>query len=346
MTFKRMAVGIGLILLVAVAATLFIQSDVFHRRNLPLYNCSLWFDRTQQSTPQAYSPDEPIMATCELNRRNSSTPPPTMAYQFADPVSRRHWLTLDVTDPKGLAWRWQRQITEDEARAEEARFRQSQYNGIRLTFDLRQWAPPNFVWKTGEYQLVVRIRAATEEDHSLTSHVFINQVPPDAYHHAYPPLLTGELEANGSAFDPGGVITLRGYLKNHSDQPVMVYTRQPFRMASLIAEGNDTFPMTRPTGPVRLSHFTKLEPNQRVLLFEESFVAGVADPDWSVGCRTEWFPQPFGLSFPRHIRFTYQFTGEFPHDRQPEVGIAADTVNSNQVAIEVTRPRTVDFKLR
>jgi hypothetical protein len=304
--------------------------------NLPPYNCALRFART---APETHTPGEPIPVSCQLYRLHPDAPLPDMPYVPGDSPGPRHWLRLAVTDPDGLAYLWERRLTHEQAHREQERFRNAPNSNLSFSFDLRDWVPPDFRWKSGEYRFFARVTVAWQPVESLVGVMFMNEVPADAFRHKYPALLSAELEANGTDFAPGDTIVLRGYVKNESHQPLMVHTRNPFRYASLVAEGGrDRFPSPRPSGPLRLSHFTRIEPGQRVLLFEEPFVAGRSDPHWSVGMRREWFPPPFATGFPRTIYFELRSSGEFPEDCQPSLGIWAGVVTSNRVTITVKQP--------
>ena len=112
----------------------------------------------------------------------------------------------------------------------------------------------------------------------------------------FKPMLSAEIEADRTSYNVSDIITLRGYAKNISKEPFMIQTRYPFREIRLITLlGQDFFPNFKYSAPLRLSDFTKIEPGQQILLFEESFVAGQSNPNWCAGFRSEAFPTPFVL---------------------------------------------------
>lgn len=303
--------------------------------DVPPYGISFYFKDSNWPSPdtKAYAEGESIPAHVYSWKFRPEAPPPDMLPHMGFQGDWYHWLTLIVTDPDRLVYLWQRQLSRDQY-VEELKRWQTRERGIHFGFDLQDWVPKGFRWKAGPYRVKGTASVERKAFKAGRSTVFMKEVTTSPLSGPATPLLTAELEANKQAFQVGETIVLRGYLKNQSDQPFMIQTHLPFREARLIAkEGSDRFPAIQPTAPLRLSHFTRLEPQQQILFFQESFVAGQVDPHWAPGVRRAMFFPPFAAGMPRTIFFRLESKGIFPEDRQPQIGIWTGRVESNSVKI-------------
>jgi len=256
---------------------------------------------------------------------------------------RIHPFTFIIKGPDGLVFRWQNKLSQKKYLDELKRWR-SKTRGIHFTFDLQDWVPKGFKWKAGRYTVSGFYSVARKRiEINGRSGFFMKEVPdifrnPPADLRVNPatlfkPMLSAGIEADRTSYNVGDIITLRGYVKNNHKGPFMIQTRYPFRETRLITlPGEDFFPNFKYSVPLRLSDFTKIEPGQQILLFEESFVAGQSDPNWCAGFRYEWFPTPFA-SRKYSVWFEMQSEGLFPSDRQPDVGIWTGKVKSNSIDI-------------
>jgi hypothetical protein len=255
----------------------------------------------------------------------------------------RHWLTLVVKDPDNLAYRWERELS-NEARLQELAKWCDAPRGYHFSFDLREWVPHAFRWRTGMYR-VSGLAGAGDSDLAVSGGAFFMGDVPPRFRKPVPPyprigpaepVLQVELKANKDVFSIGETITLEGSVQNVGDRPLMLQTRLPFLEAKLIAvPGRDTFPRARPHKALRLSDFSRLEPGQRVLLFKESFVAGRRDPDWMAGLRSEAFLAPFAGARELGLRLELSSDGIFPRDRQPDCGIWTGRAVSEQITVRM-----------
>lgn len=313
--------------------------------DVPPYSVSFYFEESHSAWPSldttAYQENEPIIARGYAYKFHTDAPMPDM-YGFWG-QGQIHPFTFIIKDPDGLVFRWQNKLSQKKYLDELKRW-QSKTRGIHFTFDLQDWVPEGFKWKAGRYTVSGFYSVARKRiEINGWSGFFMKEVPeifrnPPADLKVNPatlfkPMLSAEIEANRTSYNVGDIITLRGYAKNISKGPFMIQTRYPFREIRLIAlPGQDFFPNFKYSAPLRLSDFTKIEPGQQILLFEESFVAGQSDPNWWAGLRREDFPTPFVLK-KYSVWFEMQSEGLFPSDRQPDVGIWTGKVKSNSIDI-------------
>ena len=125
--------------------------------------------------------------------------------------------------------------------------------------------------------------------------------------------------------------------RNIGERPFLVQTRYPFLEGRLIDRPTeDSFPAKRPVVSLRYSDFSRLEPGERVRVFQERFVAGRWDPHWGVGRRREMFPGPFAGP-DREIVFRLKSKGLFPEDLLPDIGVWSGQLESNVVKIAIER---------
>ena len=313
--------------------------------------CAVTFLIKQPGPPSTemrpFTETEPIVAEGYWSRSGDDAPLP-----YARPTWRSGWcyvhpLAIVVKDPDWLVYRWERTFAGGD-RPEELRRLEAGEFRVDFSFDLQDWVPEGFRWKTGAYRVAGVATAGGRPAGNPGGMFFMNEVTP-GFRQTGPDnplrrpartLLAAELESNKKAFRLGEIIVLRGFLRNVSDEPFAVQTRLAFREARLIAEpGRDSFPMEQPSVPLRLSDFTRIEPGQRIALFEETFIAGQVDPHWAEGCRDECLLPPFSAQMgPDYsIWFELRSEGILPEDRQPDVGIWTGRAASNRVTVSISR---------
>lgn len=339
------------ILILAVAAVVAVGVGFWlHRRYersdtaWPPYAISFGFDYERSAWPSEstvpYREDEPIVASCHMYKHRLDAPLPNMYGRRGQ--GEIHPFTLIIKDPDGLVYKWQNPISHEEY-IEQVKLWQTKTHGVDFSFDLQDWVPKQFTWKPGLY-IVTGFFNVAGRRMEIRGHAFFMKEVPDIFRQtpsalttnpamAFKPMLSAEIEADKNAYLRGDIISIKGYLKNISNEPFMVQTRYPFREAQLMVKrGRDFFPNFKYSAPPRLSDFTRIEPGQRILFFQESFVAGQRDPHWSAGYRREWFRPPFALD-KYSVWFEMQSDGLFPSDRQPDIGIWTGKVKSNSIKI-------------
>ena len=315
------------------------------RPDAPPYSVSIYFEECHSAWPSpdttAYQENEPIIARGYAYKFDADAPAPDM-YDFCG-QGHIHPFTFIVKDPDGLIYMWQNKVSPKKYLDELKRW-QCKTRGIHFTFDLQDWVPKGFKWKAGRYTVsgFFSITRKRIEIHGWSG-FFMKEVPeifrnPPADLKVNPailfkPMLSAEIEADRTSYNVGDIITLRGYAKNIRKEPFMIQTRYPFREIRLITlPGQDFFPNFKYSAPLRLSDFTKIQPGQQILLFEESFVAGQSNSNWCTGFRSEDFPTPFVLK-KYSVWLEMQSEGLFPSDRQPDFGIWTGKVKSNSIDI-------------
>jgi len=310
----------------------------------PPYGVSFEFDHSSFPGPdlKAFGPDDPITARAYCWKFDTSAPPPEMQPTWNGDHSWTHWLTLIAKDADGLAYRWQRELTNAEYQ-QEFKTWQGADRGRHFSFDLREWVPKGFQWKPGVYQMKGLASVSNKPLVVQGKPFFFGEVP-ESFRKPAPvearlgpskPLVKLELKANKQKFQPGEIIEFDGFVENVSDQPFMLQTRAPFLEARLIASpGKDVFPKQPPKISLRLSHFSQLRPGEKLHLFRETFVAGRSDPDWAMVMRDEAFATPFAEPN-REVWLELSSDGIFPGDRQPDWGIWTGRAESNRLVIEV-----------
>jgi hypothetical protein len=275
---------------------------------------------------------DPIVLSCTLNRWRSARKMPDLhavwqGGQYAQSLP----LTVLLIAPDGLAYQWHRRLPSDAIRSHHERSRRPR-GQTHFSTDLQEWLPPNFDWIPGKYWAYLsapRVGRSVERGRAA----FFMEQRDDARR---PPCLAAVIECDKEEFDVGEDIVIRGYVKNIGARPFLLQTHMPFREARLVDLNGDTFGRMDGTGPVRLSHFTRMEPGQRVQLFEETFVAGRRDPHWLIGSRTEFFFPPFAGP-DRTIVLRIRSEGLFPEDRPAPIGIWTGDVKSNAINIRIRR---------
>lgn len=309
--------------------------------NTPPYGISFQFEHSGWPSPdtKAYQDAESIIARAYSWQFDKKSSPPSMPVVFGMETARQHWLTLIVMDPDNLAYRWQKDLTNEEFVEEERHWREAP-RGYHFSFDLRDWVPEGFQWKAGLYR-VSGLASVGKTEFPVSGGVLFMKAVPSRFRQPVPlqprigpaaPLLKGELKINKETFKPGEIIVLEGLVQNVSEQPLMIQTQLPFLEARLVASpGLDTFPKERPNKALRLSDFSRIAPGEKLVLFKESFVAGKSDADWVTGMRRDWFPTPFAGRNPIDLSFELFSNGIFPRDRQPDCGIWTGQLKSNRI---------------
>jgi len=309
------------------------------------------YEHSAWASPEttAYQENEPIIARGYISKIKTDAPLPNMYSRWDR--GKIHPIILVVKDPDGLVYKWENGLSHREY-VEQVKLWQTKAHGIHFDFDLQDWVPEGFRWKAGWYIVTGFFSVDGRRLEICGAAFFMKEVPatfrnpPPGTNPAtsFAPMLSVGVEADKKAYNTGDIITLRGYLTNISSEPFLVQSRYPFRQGRLMVErGHDFFPNFRYSAPLRLSDFTKVEPGQQILFFEEAFVAGRSDPHWAVGARRACFPPPFARQ-KYSVWFEMESKGLFPSDRQPDVGIWTGKVKSSSITILINAasPQTGD----
>ena len=323
-------------------------SDSLRRNRLPdyLFSIRLVNGSGPGSESNPAEPDQPIPLVVGTHFPAGRKVWPNSFGHMWGGSELTHPFEFPVRDPDGLISIWRRPVSEAQFRQVRDRWWNTSPRSFSTEFDLSEQAPKWFDWPTGRYTVgcmtqrpargntaigIYHVTRGTMRLEGSTLTFFVGKgakaVPVN------PQVLKATLESNKTQFVPGELITLRGFLENVGLRPFLVQTRLPFREARIVSDyGRDFFPNVAQSGQVRLDDFTRLEPGQRIMLFEESFVAGRPDPHWQIGVRRASFPQPFwGRKWTIH--FTHGSQGLLPEDREPNLGIWSGRTESNRLEL-------------
>ena len=341
-----MLLGAGATAALALAAALAVTLSCGTRRDVSPYAISFYMKKPDGSTLTPGDPlrrDGPLLAHFYSNKFDERAFPLEPPLNMVQLVGRHlHPFVFRVTDPDGLLYLWWREFSERERREWIEQWRAAP-RGSHFECDLQEWIPEGFPWQSGLYRLGCSpyVSSLIRTSAPFSGYLVIDKpFDPEEEKTGRKPLLEAVLEANGETFRPGEPIVLRGRLRNVSRRPFLVQTHYPFREARLVAQPCwDTFPSTAKSFsalPIRLSHFTRLDPGEEVHLFEEHFVAGRPDAHWGMGARSESFPPPFAGP-DRTIVLTFESGGLFPQDRLPDLGIWTGKVESDPIQIRIVK---------